>query len=76
MIYQTVFNQVRDYGFEKARQGIFYIPLLFILPALLGKTGIYILQPMADLLSVMVSVAIIVVLWKRIFNPEADDIYA
>ncbi|MDD2980759.1 MAG: MATE family efflux transporter [Hespellia sp.] len=59
-----------------ARQGTFYIPLLFILPALLGEKGIYILQPMADLLSVIVSVGIVAVLWKRIFNPETDDIYA
>ncbi|MCM1167850.1 MAG: MATE family efflux transporter, partial [Ruminococcus sp.] len=34
-----------------ARQGIFYIPLLFALGALLGDFGLYVVQPAADILS-------------------------
>lgn len=34
-----------------ARQGIFYLPLLFVLPALFGQTGLFFVQPAADILS-------------------------
>lgn len=34
-----------------SRQGIFYIPLLYILSNIFGEFGIYLLQPVADVLS-------------------------
>lgn len=37
------------------RQGICLIPMLFILPSILGKTGIVISQPVADILSVLIT---------------------
>ncbi len=42
-----------------SRQGTLYIPLLLILPNLFGEFGIYLLQPIADVLS-FVLVAIII----------------
>ena len=36
-----------------ARQGIFFIPLIFILPRLFGLTGVMLVQPAADLLSTL-----------------------
>lgn len=38
------------------RQGICFIPVIFILPLLLGKLGIIIAQPVADVLSALVTV--------------------
>lgn len=42
-----------------SKQGIFFIPLLFILPAICGKKGIYMLQPMADMFSFLLALLII-----------------
>ena len=42
-----------------SRQGFFYLPLLYILPALYGKTGIYLLQPFSDVLSFLFAVAVV-----------------
>ena len=38
------------------RQGICFIPVIFILPLLLGRLGIIIAQPVADVLSALVTV--------------------
>ena len=51
-----------------SRQGIFYLPLLFLLPSLLGEFGFYILQPAADLISTVFSVVLVARLWKEIFT--------
>ncbi|SFE75628.1 MATE family efflux transporter [Peptostreptococcus sp. D1] len=41
-----------------SRQGIFYIPLLYILSNILGQFGIYLLQPVADVLSFLLAVIV------------------
>lgn len=38
------------------RQGLFYTPFILLLPKLLGVTGIYLSQPSADLLTILVCV--------------------
>lgn len=43
-----------------SRQGIFYIPLLYILSNLFGQFGIYLLQPVADVLSFALAVIVVV----------------
>ena len=42
-----------------SRQGIFYIPLLYLLTNLYGKFGIYLLQPVSDVLSFALAVIIV-----------------
>ena len=42
-----------------SRQGIFYIPLLYLLTNLYGKFGIYLLQPIADILSFVLAVIVV-----------------
>ncbi len=42
-----------------ARQGLLYIPLLFILPRWFGITGIMISQPIADLLTTLVTLVLL-----------------
>lgn len=42
-----------------SRQGIFYIPLLYILTNVFGKFGIYLLQPVADVLSFGLAVIVV-----------------
>lgn len=42
-----------------SRQGIFYIPLLYILSNIFGEFGIYLLQPVADVLSFGLAVIVV-----------------
>lgn len=44
-----------------SRQGIFYIPLLYILTGAFGQVGIYLLQPMADLMCFILAIFVV---WK------------
>ena len=68
----TVYNQlrlcgnVRDGMIAISRQGLFYVPLLYILSALYGKTGIYLLQPVSDVLSFLLAVAVVYGWYRKI----------
>ena len=42
-----------------SRQGIFYIPLLYLLTNLYGKFGIYVLQPVSDILSFFLAIIVV-----------------
>ena len=53
-----------------SRQGIFYIPLLYILSNILGQFGIYLLQPVADVLSF--GLAVIVVRKIKFANDKCE----
>lgn len=48
------------------RQGIFFIPLIFILPSILGMNGVILTQPMADVLSVLLCAVFAVKLDKQL----------
>ncbi len=62
--YSTFVNQLyQSLGFVKGatvlascRQGIFFVPLIFILPMLFGLDGILMTQPLSDLCTFLVSV--------------------
>ncbi len=56
-----------------ARQGLFYIPLLLILPPVLGEFGFYIVQPVADLISVVFGLIIVAVSRRGIFFEETQN---
>lgn len=49
-----------------SRQGIFYIPLLFALGAVLGDLGLYIVQPVSDILSFVLAAIILAVMRDKI----------
>lgn len=42
-----------------ARQGIFYLPLIFTLPRILGITGLTLVQPISDVLSFVLTVFLV-----------------
>ncbi len=49
-----------------ARQGIFFLPLIFLLPALLGLTGVQITQPISDVCSVLLCIPFLLTFFKRL----------
>ena len=57
--YQTVGSARMGLFLSLIRQGAFYIPFILILPKLLGVTGIYLSQPAADVLTVIVCMFLI-----------------
>jgi len=60
----SVFYQALGRGFEAlilsvARQGIFFIPLILIMPGIMGVDGVLVSQAIADLLTVLLSIGLI-----------------
>ncbi len=78
--YSTFVNQLyQSLGFvapatflASCRQGIFFIPLILILPACIGLTGIQLTQAIADLLTVLVSVPFHVRMLKKYIPSSAQ----
>lgn len=61
MYMQNIGQYSRALWISIARQGFFYIPLLFLLPAIGGQLGLFWVQPAADFLSVIFAGTI---LWR------------
>ena len=68
MFMQNIGNYFSALLISISRQGFFYVPLLYILPAVYGKTGIYLLQPVSDFLSFLFAVAVMF-RWYRKLSP-------
>ena len=68
MFMQNIGNYFSALLISISRQGFFYVPLLYVLPALYGKTGIYLLQPVSDFLSFLFAVAVMF-RWYRKLPP-------
>ncbi|OYP21385.1 hypothetical protein CG709_07810 [Lachnotalea glycerini] len=56
MMLQTIGEAVKASVLSLARQGLCYIPVLFILAPLYGMAGIKLVQPIADLLAFALSI--------------------
>ena len=56
MLFQSIGKAKQAFFLSTLRTGLFYIPLILILPAAFGITGIEITQPIADVLSAVVSI--------------------
>lgn len=48
------------------RGGIFYIPLMFMLPGYMKMQGIMLAQPIADLLACLITIPFVVRFFKRL----------
>lgn len=48
-----------------ARQGVFYIPILFLLNSILGMNGLIFAQPLADLLALILSITVLNMIIKK-----------
>ncbi len=54
------------------RQGLFFVPLIFILPAFLDLDGILLTQPLADILTCLVSIPFNVYFLKKVLGKGCD----
>ncbi len=82
MGFSTYVNQLyQSLGFAagatvlaSCRQGIFFVPLVFLLPHLLGITGIEAVQAGADLLTFFVSIPFLIYFFrKHLSAPDAEE---
>ncbi len=80
LAFSTYVNQfMQGLGFKthatilaSCRQGIFFIPLIFILPIFLKDVGVQITQPIADFLTFIVSIPFIVWFYRSQFKGRED----
>lgn len=72
MMMQTTGKMFRATFMGLARQGIFLIPLVMILPHILGLRGIQLAQPFADIISFAVSVPLQFSLLKEMKREECS----
>lgn len=56
MLFQSIGKAKQAFFLASLRTGLFYIPLILILPRIMGVTGIELAQPVSDVLSAVVSV--------------------
>ena len=76
MAFSTYVNQLYQcLGFARqatvlaaCRQGIFYVPIILILPRLLGLMGVQMGQPAADLLTFVISVPFLIHFYRKELN--------
>ncbi len=73
-LYQSLGFAVGATILASCRQGIFFVPLVFLLPALFGLTGIEAVQASADLLTFLVSIPFLIYFFrKHLSAPDAEE---
>lgn len=73
MIMQNMGKTVQSSILAVARQGLFFIPLVYVLPAVMGITGLQITQSCADLLTVLVTLPMTAYTLKTLKGLTAGD---
>ena len=72
MLLQTTGHIKASSCLASTRQGLFFIPLLLILPSMLGVPGIQISQPIADVLSAIAAIPFLVYFMKNLPKTDLD----
>lgn len=82
MAYSTFVNQLYQcLGFSfwasvlaSCRQGIFFVPIILLLPRAIGLMGVQMAQPAADLLTFIVSVPFQIAFFRRVLNKPDEGL--
>ena len=56
MMLQTIRKSVRATILSSARQGLFFIPLIFVLPSLFGLQGVEMCQAVSDMCTFLLAI--------------------
>ena len=73
-LYQSLGFAVGATFLASCRQGIFFVPLVFLLPAAFGLTGIEAVQAAADLLTFAISIPFLIYFFrKHLSAPDAEE---
>ena len=74
MLYAALGRPVGAIFLGITRQGVCFIPVLFILPALFGLNGLAVAQGVADLLSFLITIPFAVIIIKHITQQQKSEI--
>ncbi len=72
--YQAVGKAGPAFILSIARQGIFFIPTLLILPSFIGLKGLFIAQPLSDIITLSVSVILFLYTERKTFIKKEKDL--
>ncbi|MBR0163847.1 MAG: MATE family efflux transporter [Lachnospiraceae bacterium] len=65
MMMQSIGKGIRASVMAASRSGIFFIPLILILPRLLGLTGVEMAQMIADICAFLLAIPLVVSVWRE-----------
>jgi Na+-driven multidrug efflux pump len=65
MMMQTIGKAFKASLLALARQGLFLLPLLFLLNRIFGLTGIFMSQPIADFLTFVLSIPLAISVFRE-----------
>ena len=82
MAYSTYVNQMyQSLGFSKqaaflasCRQGICFIPVILLMPRIIGIKGVEISQPLADFITFLISVPFQIVFFNKQLNEDCESL--
>lgn len=66
MLFQSTGHAVRATFLASNRQGLYFLPLIFILPRLFGLTGVQITQPISDIFSFLTCLPFLYFFMKKL----------
>lgn len=72
MAYQSTRKKLAATFISSCRQGIFFIPLVFILPIKLGLKGVELTQSLADIITALISIPFLVTFMYKLNKLEKD----
>ncbi len=73
MLFQSTGKALRSTFLSMSRSGLFLIPLVLLLPLSLGLLGVEIAQPIADLLSFLVSIPFVIAFLRSLPKVDAEE---
>ena len=66
MLFQSIGKSKPATFLSCTRQGLFFIPAILVLPRVIGLTSVQIAQPLADILSFVVSVPLLLRFFRQL----------
>ncbi|MCQ2455228.1 MAG: MATE family efflux transporter [Clostridia bacterium] len=65
VMYQCLGFKVKATFLASCRQGIFFVPIILYLPTVIGRTGVQMAQPLADLCTFLISVPFLISFYRK-----------
>ncbi len=70
MMMQALNFSIRANLLAAARRGLFFIPLLLLLPSRMGLFGVVVSQPLADLMTFVLSIPLLIITFRELGRKE------
>ncbi|NCC45209.1 MAG: MATE family efflux transporter, partial [Clostridia bacterium] len=74
MLFQSTGHAAKATFLASNRQGLYFIPLILILPKFFGITGVQMTQPVSDVLSFLTCIPFLCFYMKKLTRPESKNI--